>query len=158
MRKVLFLLTTAVLLFASCEGPAGRDGLDGFDGLDGDGMYWFVKTYTINENQWQLVNGVDQLNSFYKAEIKISELDRDIYDGGNVFCYMYQRVDGKEVQTLLPFTIPKGQSYPNGTEDLWTETYAYDFMVGSIMIYVNYSDFYTSNRPPTKSFRVVLNY
>jgi len=151
MKKILFLLSAAIMLFASCEGPAGRDG------RDGEGIYWFVDDYTINANQWELVNGVDQLNSFYRAEIKVPKLTKDIYEDGNVFCYMYQRVDGKEVQTLLPFTLPKGQKNPNGTEDLWTETYAYDFMVGSIMIYVNYSDFYTSNRPPTTSFRVVMN-
>ena len=161
MKKFLFLLSMATMLFTSCEGPAGRDGFDGRDGLngkDGQGIYWFVDDYTINANQWELVNGKDQLNSFYRAEIKISQLTRDIYEDGNVFCYMYQKVNGKEVQTLLPYTIPIGEKNPNGSDALWTETYAYDFMPGSIMVYVNYSDFYTSNRPPTTSFRVVLNY
>ena len=155
MKKILFLLSAAIMLLTSCEGPAGRDGLDG---LDGEGMYWFVKKYTINTNQWELVNGKDQLNSYFRAEVKIPELDSEIYKNGNVFCYMYQDVDGVEVQTILPFSLPMGQSNPNGSEELWTETYAYDFTVGSVMFYVNYSDFYTSNRPPTTSFRVVLNY
>ena len=156
MKKILFLLSAVVMLFASCEGPAGRDGIDGRDGLNGEGMYWFVRTYSINK--WELVNGKDNIDSYFRAEIKIPELDRDIYAGGNVFCYMLQNMDGTEVQTLLPFVLPKGQINPNGTEHLWTETYAYDFTVGSIMLYVNYSDFYTSNIPPTASFRVVLNY
>ena len=149
MKKILFLLSAAIILFASCEGPAGKDG---------EGIYWYVNTYTVNSSQWELVNGVDQIDSYYKAEIRIPQLDKDIYEYGNVFCYMFQNIDGVEVQTLLPFNIPKGIIHPNGAEELWTEMYAYDFTVGSIMLYVNYSDFYTNNRPPTTSFRVVLNY
>ena len=146
--KKLFLLLTVAYLFASCEGPAGKDALE---------TYWFVKTYTINANQWQLVNGEDQLNSYFRASISIPELDRDIYEKGHVFCYMFQSIDGREVQTLLPFTAPYGDVKGN-TEILWTETYAYDYSPGRITFYINYSDFYTSNRPSDKSFRVVLNY
>ena len=149
MKKVLLLLAV-VWMLAACEGPPGRDGLDGQ-------IYWFVKDYTINSNQWQLVNGVDQLGSYFQASINIPELDRDIYEKGNVFCYMYQRISGVEVQTLLPFTVPYGEGQGN-SEHLWTETYACDFSPGTVMFYVNYSDFYTSNRPPTTTFRVVLNY
>ena len=155
MKKILFLLSAAIILFASCEGPAGRDGLNG---LDGYATEWVIKTYTINSNQWELVNGVDQLNSYYRAEVRIPELDIDIYEEGAVLCYMYQTVNGKEAKTPMPFTIPKGEGHDNGTEDLWTETYAYDFNVGSIRFYVNYSDFYTNNRPSTTSFQVVLLY
>ena len=155
MKKILFLFSAVIMLLASCEGPAGRDGLDGRDGYATE---WVIKTYTINSNQWQLVNGVDQLNSFYQAEVRIPELDVDIYEDGAVLCYMFQDVNGDEVQTMLPFTIPRGVDNGNGTEDLWTETYACDFTVGSIMFYVNYSDFYTNNRPPTTSFKVALIY
>jgi hypothetical protein len=151
MKKVLFLLSAAVWLLASCEGPAGRDG------LDGEGMYWFVDDYPVYSNQWQLVNGVDQLGSYYKASISVPQLTRKIFEEGNVFCYMYQRVDGREVQTLLPFTVPYGRMEGH-TELLWTETFACDFSPGTITFYVNYSDFYTSNRPETTTFRVVLNY
>jgi hypothetical protein len=150
MKKVLLLLS--VIMFAtSCQGPPGRDGLDGVE------TYWYVKVYTVNSNQWQLVGGVDQLNSYYKAELIIPELTRKIYEDGNIFCYMFQNQDGIEVQTLLPYHIPFGEN-TNGNEYLWSETYAYDFTPGSVMLYVNYSDFYTGNRPPTVSFRVVLNY
>lgn len=154
MKKNLLLLSAVVWLFASCEGPAGRDGLNGRDGAE---TYWFVKNYTINSNQWQLVNGVDELESYYQAKVSIPELDKDIYEKGNVFCYMFQRVNGVEVQTLLPFTIPRGEGN-NNSEYLWTETFACDFTPGTITFYINYSDFYTSNRPETTTFRVVLNY
>ena len=138
----------AVGLLTGCEGPPGRDG---------DGMYWFVETYTVYTNQWQLMNGVDQLDSYFQAEVRIPQLTKEIYEKGNVFCYMFQTINGVEVQTLLPFTVPKGEGTGN-SEHLWTETFACDFSPGSVMFYVNYSDFYTNNRPPTTSFRVVLNY
>ena len=152
MKKILFLLSAVILLFTSCEGPAGRDGFDGED------TKWFVKTYTIRTGDWQLVNGVDALNSYYKAEVIIPELSRFVYEKGNVFCYMFQEIDGTEVQTLLPFSLPIGIESKGG-EEIWTETYACDFTPGSIMFYVNHSDFYTGRgRPGTTSFRVVLNW
>ena len=152
MKKYLLFFMAAMMLFPSCQGPAGRDG------VDGEGINWFVRDYTINSSDWQLVGGTDELNSYWQAEISVSELTKFVYESGNVFCYMYQKDDNNnEVQTMLPFTVPKG-SNSGGTEELWTETYACDFMPGSIMFYVNYSDFYTNNRPPATSFRVVLNW
>ena len=149
MKGKLLLLLAAIILLTSCIGPKGDPG---------EGMGWFVKEYTITEKRWELMNGRDQLNSFFRAEIKIPELDKYVYDKGNVFVYMFQEVEGDEVQTLLPFTIPYGEERYNGQKHLWTETHSYDFTIGSIMIYVNYSDFYTSNTPPAATFRVVLNY
>jgi hypothetical protein len=67
---------------------------------------------------------------------------------------MFQTVNNKEVQTLLPFV----NHYGEDPEYFWTETYSCDFAPGSVTFYVTYSDFYTSLRPPTTSFRVVLNY
>ena len=150
MKKLLFLflLPSALWLFTSCEGPAGRDGISGTE------TYWFVTEIPIRESDWQLVGGVDQLNSYYRASFNIKELDRDIYENGHVFCYMYQTMNGKEVQTVLPFTVPKA----NNDGELWTETYSYDFSLGQITFYFNCSDFYTNNRPQTTTFRVVLNY
>ena len=139
------------MLFVSCEGPAGRDG------LDGEGTKWFVKTYTIREGDWKLINGVNQLNSYYQAEVVINELDKFVYEKGNVFCYMFQNIDGTEVQTMLPFVIPVGEEQGN-SENLWTEMYSCDFTPGSIMFYVNYSDFITAVRPSTIYYRVVLNW
>jgi len=145
MKKILFLWLASIWFLSSCEGPAGRDGAE---------TYWFVKEYTVNANQWQLVGKVDELNSYYQASISIRELTRDIYEKGHVFCYMFQKVGSQEVQTILPFTIPRA----NDLGELWTETYSYDFCPGEIMFYFNCSDFYTANRPPAATFRVVLNY
>ena len=151
MKKILFLLMAAMVLLASCEGPAGRDG------FDGEATGWFVKTYTIRSQDWKLINGEDQLNSFFQAKVIIPELTNFIYEEGNVFCYLFQKINGVEVQTMLPFVIPLGDD-DGKTEDLWTEVYSSDFSPGSVMFYVNYSDFYTGNRPPDVTFRVVLNW
>lgn len=151
MKRFVLLLSIIVFALTSCEGPAGPMG------PEGEGMKWFVETYTIRENQWELVNGVDELDSYFRAEVKIPDLTNFVYEDGNVFCYMFQTVGGVEVQTLLPFTVPYGDG-PINDEHLWTETYACDFSPGYVVFYVNYSDFYTNNRPPTTSFRVVLNW
>jgi len=145
MKNLFFLLTSALWIFVSCEGPAGKDGIE---------TYWFVKEYTIRANDWQLIGGEDRLGSYFQAQVTIPELDRDLYEKGHVFCYMFQTANNKEVQTILPFTVPKA----NNDGELWTETYSYDFSPGQIRFYFNCSDFYTSNRPPATTFRVVLNY
>ena len=150
MKKSVLLLSLLVLTFVSCEGPAGRDG---FDGLDGAETYWFVRNYPIT--RWELINGEDQLNSYFRSTINIPELDRDIFENGHVLCYMY--LDANH-QTLLPYTLHKGKNDGN-TELLWTETYSYEFSLRTITFYLEYSDFYTSNPPPSSiTFRVVLNY
>ena len=152
MKKVL-LLSAAVWMLAACEGPAGRDGFDGAE------TYWFVKNYPVRSNDWQIVNGVDQLGSYFRYTVNINELDRDIYENGTVTCYMFQNVNGVEVQTPLQHTIHKGKQEGN-SDYLWTETYSFMYSLRSITFIVEYSDFYTNNnnRPDDTTFRVVLNY
>jgi len=147
MRKRLFLLSAVIWLFASCEGPAGRDGLDGFDGVE---TYWFVREYPVRSTDWELVHDVEPFGSYWRYTINIPELDQDIFKKGHVFCYMYQ---GSAKQTLLPYTI---HLVENG--DFWTETYSYEFESRKITLYVNYNDFFMDVRPEATTFRVVLNY
>ncbi|MDR1525160.1 MAG: hypothetical protein LBS79_07920 [Tannerella sp.] len=161
MRKILFLLSAAVMLLVSCEGPAGRDGLPG---KDGDGLFWYVETFTVGTNEWELVQGrPDDFGTYFRKEILLPELDEAIYSEGHVLCYIFDKVDGLEVQSNLPYVKPFGEIV-NGKEYFWNETYSYDFIpgnkskAGSVMIYVKYSDFMTSIRPGTWKFRIVLNY
>jgi len=149
MKKFFLVLSTVVWLFTSCEE---------YNRQDFNETYWFVQEYTVRSNDWQLVNGVNQLDSYYRYSFNIPELNRDIFNKGHVFCYMFQKNDaGQDVQTLLPFIIPRGEN-TNGKESLWMESYAYDFAVGKITFYFNCSDFITDVRPETTTFRVVLNY
>ncbi|MDR0743765.1 MAG: hypothetical protein LBF05_05365, partial [Tannerella sp.] len=121
------------------------------------GLEWVIKEYTVRSDQWKLVGGVDALSSYYEYEVLIPELDKDIFYDGKMTAYMYLDEDYK-IQAELPEVIHCGLYNPNGYDDLWTETYKCDYAVGSIMFKVEYSDFYTKNRPGTKRFRVVLNY
>lgn len=160
MKKFLFLFSVAIMLFVSCEGPAGRDGLDG---RDGESMFRYVETFTVGTNEWELVQGMpDEMGTYFRKEIVLSELDESIYNNGHVSCYIFDRVDGFEVQSNLPYIKPYGEIL-DGREYFWTETFSYDFVPsdrtnpGSVMIYVKYSDFMTSIRPGTWKFRIVLN-
>ncbi|MDR1116257.1 MAG: hypothetical protein LBL33_08975 [Tannerella sp.] len=161
MRKFLLLLPVVIMLFVSCEGPAGRDG---FDGRDGESVFRYVETFTVGTNEWELVEGrPDDFGTYFRKEIVLSELDKFIYDEGHVLCYIFDRVEGFEVQSNLPYIKPYGEIV-NGREYFWNETFSYDFVPGegsksgSVMIYVKYSDFMTSIRPGTWKFRIVLNY
>jgi len=71
---------------------------------------------------------------------------------------MFQNINGTEVQTPLPFTVPLGEEGNGGKDILWTETVSFDFSPGRVTFYVNYSDFVTRVRPGTITFRVVLTY
>ena len=63
MKKYWLLFVTAMMLMASCEGPAGRDGYDGRDGIDGkdgESLNWSILTYTVHADDWELVGGEDE--------------------------------------------------------------------------------------------------
>jgi len=158
MKKFILLLSLFVFTLVSCEGPMGPPGERGEKGDKGDGMNWFVETYTAKASQWELVEGKNELNSFYRYEIVIPDLDNFVYEEGNVFCYMFQTVEGVEVQTPLTYNYPQGDLDENNKDYLFSEIYFFDYTEGSVMIYAYRSDFMTENRPPTTDFRVVLNW
>jgi len=157
MKRIILFISLFVFTFTACEGPMGPPGEKGEKGDPGEGMNWFAKTYTVRENQWELVGKKNDYNSFYRYEIKISDLDDFVYEEGSVFCYMFQTVDEIEVQTPLTYHFPKGFD-DDGKDYLYNETYFFDFTPGSVMIYAYWSDFMTENLPPTTTFRVVLNW
>ena len=64
MKKILSILALT-LLMVSCIGPQGPQGPPGPPGELGEGINWKVYDFTIASHQWQLVNGADQLNSYY---------------------------------------------------------------------------------------------
>lgn len=151
--KKLFLFLIVSLLFCACEGPQG------IPGEPGTGTNWRVVNFTVKSTDWVLVGSADDYDSYYMAEFDLPSLSTFIYEEGNVQGYMFINLDDKtEVQTTLPYIAYYGQPVTTTTENLWTESYSFDFMPGSVAFYVRYSDFYTSNRPGTCSFRVVMTW
>lgn len=155
MKRIIFLLTTAMMLFVSCEGDRGPVGPPGEKGDKGDGTWWYVKEFTVRTDQWKLVGKEHDLNSYYEYQVNISDLSEDVFYDGLMTAYMYL---DDNTQAQLPEVIHYGIDTENGQEHLWTETYKCDFAVGSILFKVEFSDFLTENRPATKKFRVVLQY
>ena len=89
-------------------------------------------------------------------EIQNKDITDDLYIDGYVLGYLVQSPGAdNEVITPLPYTIHKGEA--NGDNAmLWTETYTYDYMPGSVAFYVQYSDF-IEQQPGDMVFRLVLN-
>ena len=137
MKKFLFLVILSLTLF-SCEGPMGPQGPQG---VPGEGMFWKCYTYTVKSQDWQLVTSPDGLNTYYMYEFQNKDITDDLY------------ID--EVITPLPYTIHKGEADEDNAL-LWTETYTYDYMPGSVAFYVQYSDF-IEQQPGDMVFRLVLN-
>lgn len=154
MKKLLFFLFA--ICFISCEGPEGPRGYDGKDGKDGEGVYWVNKTYTIKPSSWVLEGETTQLESYYYADVNISELDDDIYKWGTLIAYM-ETAPGVKVGMpyIRHYGVPNEE--PNSGNYLWTETYDFDYTVGSIRFYLTYSDFATDVKPSEDiKFHVVI--
>ena len=158
MKKIFSLLTLAVILFASCEGPAGRDGRDGVDGF----VNFNIIDLEVNSNQWQFSN-LDN-NNFFTASFDMPEIDQYIYDNGLVQVYReYETGTSRAVQLLLPST--RHIEYPYYDEEgnewwgFYTETTDYEYGVGRLNIFYTASDFdYEINyyTPDFMHFRVVI--
>ena len=155
MKKILILMCVMAAVLTSCEGPAGPMGPAG---EDGEALNWKILTYTVHQNDWQLDGNADALNSRYIYEFDESALTQFIYEEGVVSGYMEQTLNNNvNVLTPLPYVIPVGEEN-GGNEDLWSEYYTFDYTTGSIAFYAYFTDFYTSNKPPTCTFRIVLNW
>ncbi len=171
MKKLLLLVLVAVT-FIACEGPTGpmgpsghdgqngmngQDGKDGQNGLDGkdgeNGTNWYVTSFTIQPNEWELVGKAGDLNSYFFVDKPLSNLSEFIYKEGAVIGYI-ENVSG--VKNGLPYVLHRGGEDDKG-EFLWTETADFDFYPGGVGFYLTYSDFNTQLRPDkAKIFHIVL--
>ena len=151
MKKIFAILLTA-LITTSCMGPQGPQGEPGKD------VNWKVYDFTIYSGDWQLYNGADQLGSYYMYIVEGSKAPYEL----EYVVKKYGEVTGTLVGTLnngdnvfypLPYECYYGEVV-NGVEQLWSETYKFDYTHNSIAFYVYYSDFYTSTPPPTCTFRM----
>ena len=156
MKKLLSILTLALVL-SSCVGPMGPPGPPGPEGAPGEDINWKVYDFTIESHQWQLINGADELNSYYmylfEGNNAPEELRYVVDNMGEVSGCLVGRLDGEEIFYPLPYENYYGSS--DGTyESLWSEVYKYDYTRSSIAFYVYYSDFYTATPPATCKFRM----
>ena len=156
MKKVLAIITLALLIVA-CEGPRGPQGPPGPQGEPGEGINWKVYDFTIKSNQWELVGGEDQLNSYYmylfEGNDAPEELQYVVDYMGDVSGCLVGKLDGEDIFYPLPYENYYGNA--NGEyESLWCEMYKYDYTRSSIAFYVYYSDFYTATPPATCTFRM----
>ena len=147
MKNLLFTLLLA-LVFISCEGPMGPPG------APGEGTNWGVKTFEIKSRDWKLVSDGNGNNSFYTYSFPFRELTEFIYQSGNVNGYKVDIIDGREIQTTMPFVYPQEDTYGNK----WVEVYSFDIEPGYITFNVMYSDFMVNVRPPALLFRIVMTW
>lgn len=164
MRKIAFLLMTiAIFGLAACSGRDGIDGRDGRDGKDGvngqdgkdgegSGAYWFTKSFTINEADWELMGEENAVDSRYGVTVDIPELSQWVYDKGAVIAYV-----GYEDTKRFGLPHVEHRSYEDDPTYQWTETTDFQTEKGKISFYVTYSNFLTGiNTPETQTFHVVL--
>lgn len=149
MKKILFLLLLTVV-FGACETDSDLNWNNRPGGTD-ETQNW--DSYTITVKKWERMGGVNEDKSYFRCIVEDEYLDQFIFDKGFVMVYLIQYDGDTQVQTPLPFVM----HYADGN-NLWTETFSYDYSVGSFAFYVTYSDFITENFPPECQFKVVMHW
>jgi hypothetical protein len=146
MKKLLSVLLVVVCL-ASCEGPMGPQG------IPGEQTQWKPVYYTVKTQDWHLIGGENNQNSYYQYVFDEPELTDFIYKEGVVIGYVVANpgVAGKEVLRPLPDTWPVAEG-----ADYWTEHINFDYMPGSVAFYVTYNDFATDVRPQAMTFKLMM--
>ena len=155
-RKILsmFVLLAATAGFVSCDEDLEymRNGVS-------DDVDWTTKKVTVQERDWIYQSNHDNSGGYYYADIKVRDLNSDVFRGGIVCCYMY---DGNDVQIPLPCT----RTMSDGTHE-WQRTIDFEFYRKGITFYVtDYipqtgitttpSDNFEPDEPGEMKFRIVL--
>ena len=113
MKKIFTMIALALIL-VSCQGPMGPQGPQGPPGQPGEGVNWKVYDFTIPSDRWELVNGENQLNSYFMYVFDGNEAPKELqyvtqYDG-DVSGYFIGRLDnGEELYSPLPYEVYAGQ-------------------------------------------------
>lgn len=161
MKKYIgvFLAVLLSVFFASCEGPQGPRGPVGPQGPPGqngvaDG--WRVDEFTVLSNDWLLNGNAGEAGSYYYYIWEDENLTDWIFDTGLVSVYLFNQDDRGYVQRQLPVVQPRSDESGDYTEIFdYDYSYDYDKGVGTIGVYVTYSDFNTTFPPADQTFRVV---
>ena len=114
----------AALLLGSCRGdegpmgpmgpagPAGldgKDGQDGRDGKDGEGFKTLEFTFTVEQNDWEIVK--DTPEPYFRCVFDFKELESSIIDHGMLTVY---RMLDDDYYATLPITKPHKETNDNG--------------------------------------------
>ena len=67
-----------------------------------DGTWVFVKEYEIGSGEYRWTFDPDE--SLFYCDVYIKDLTQEIYDEGMIACYYIYDVDGRQVDSPLPFT------------------------------------------------------
>lgn len=155
--KYFILLFALCSVFSACTGPAGRDGRDGRD------FEMKIVDFDVPVESWFYSDLY--FNNFYRAEVDMPEVTRQVMKGGVVKVYrkMFRENSRVEYQKELPM-VTHLEYYEESVGDWlnFTETIDYDFELGKL--YVNYtaSDFayeiYPDIVPDAMQFRCVVYY
>lgn len=113
-----------------------------------DDIEWNTINVTVRAGDWEYVEGSRNCNSYYYADVKVSDLDKNKCKGGIICCYLYD----DEVQTQLPCT----RYYNSGNEE-WSRTIDYDFYKKGVTFYVTESRD-SINLPERMEFRIAFIY
>ncbi|MDR1938631.1 MAG: hypothetical protein LBQ73_09090 [Tannerellaceae bacterium] len=149
MKKLLPALLAVVCLL-SCEGPIGPMGPPGESGVQ---TQWKSVYYTVKEQDWMLVGGQNNPNSYYLYEFDEPALTDFIYEEGVVIGYVVAN-PGTPDEVLRP--LPDTWPLADDRGDTWMESVTFDYMPGSVAFYVGYSDFATAVRPPVMTFKLMM--
>lgn len=142
MKKIAFA-AMAIMAFGlmSCENDAStiRDELS-------EEVRWYSGEFNVD--CWTRLSDTDGLNGYYKADVRIPNLNYSVLRGGQVNCYLFV---GKDAQAPLPYV----RHYENGSGQRWTRTIDYEYYDGGVTVYVTDSDF-AGDVPEAMSFRIML--
>ncbi|MDR1645071.1 MAG: hypothetical protein LBS05_04510 [Tannerellaceae bacterium] len=142
MKKILAAWLTLIFLCA-CEGPVRPPE---------EQTQWKSVYYTVKEADWRLVGRPDALNSFYQYSFEEPSLTDFIYEEGVVMGYEVANYGTRdELLRPLPDTWPVGE---DGM--FWTESVSFEYKPGLVTFCIGYSDFATSVRPLTKTFKLMM--
>ena len=161
MRKFVTYSSIIIgsLLFAACEGPQGPRGPEGPQGPPGESVPpdgWRVDVFTVYSSDWQLYGNPGEYGSYYYYIWEDETMTEWIFDLGLVSVYLFNEDDRGVVQRPLPDISFIQDDLGDFTQLFGYDiSYDYDRGIGTVGVYVFYSDYQTKVRPADQTFRVV---
>lgn len=119
---------------------------------------WYLEDFTIKSYDWTLVNGKNQIGSYFEYVFDKIPLDDSYYDG-IVTAYTYKKYGTRdEEQVPLPYTEYHVDTNEWGDDIYYSVQYSYDVRKdGTISFKIYISDYFTGDfYPDTRPFRVAI--